>query len=203
MADLPGRREREDELAAAVVLALRRTQDDWAVVGKSVDLAREARPGIYAALFQSFSDSAVATTGQLGVGVGGIVRAADVWASLYSGGISKSISDIVGKQFSKLVGNADDLASAIIDSPRWATLAATDVTRAATAGGEFVANAYLVTRGMLVDTTWRTAADAKVCPICGPLDGLTRVVWERFIGQGPPAHPNCRCWLDYSWVTRN
>ena len=37
---------------------------------------------------------------------------------------------------------------------------------------------------------WRTAQDARVCPICGPLDG-TR--WEGDDGPRPPAHLGCRC----------
>ncbi len=37
---------------------------------------------------------------------------------------------------------------------------------------------------------WRTAQDARVCPICGPLDG-TR--WEGQDGPRPPAHLGCRC----------
>ncbi len=37
---------------------------------------------------------------------------------------------------------------------------------------------------------WRTAQDARVCPICGPLDG-TR--WEGEDGPRPPAHLGCRC----------
>ena len=45
---------------------------------------------------------------------------------------------------------------------------------------------------------WLTAADELVCPICGPMHGLTRKKGERFIHPvlGPidiPAHPRCRC----------
>ena len=37
---------------------------------------------------------------------------------------------------------------------------------------------------------WRTARDARVCPICGPLDGGR---WEGDDGPFPPAHDGCRC----------
>ncbi len=38
--------------------------------------------------------------------------------------------------------------------------------------------------------TWRTTADERVCPICGPLAGLE---FEADIGPQPPLHHNCRC----------
>ncbi|MGH2533192.1 MAG: phage minor head protein [Thermomicrobiales bacterium] len=39
-------------------------------------------------------------------------------------------------------------------------------------------------------TRWVTARDERVCPECGPLDGL---VWETDAGPAPPLHVNCRC----------
>lgn len=39
---------------------------------------------------------------------------------------------------------------------------------------------------------WQTAADDKVCPICGPRDGE---VYDLDSGIIPPAHPRCRCWV--------
>jgi HK97 family phage portal protein len=61
---------------------------------------------------------------------------------------------------------------------------------------------------------WNTAADERVCPICGPLNGqvvgidarfddaLPDDVREQFRNttfEIPPAHPRCRCWLT-TWV---
>lgn len=55
---------------------------------------------------------------------------------------------------------------------------------------------------------WKTERDAKVCPICRPLDGKTIDRWETVLEAnrvppdsrtaimsqlGPPAHLNCRC----------
>ncbi len=42
---------------------------------------------------------------------------------------------------------------------------------------------------------WRTERDARVCPICSPLDGKTDKVWSQQFPSGPPAHINCRCEL--------
>jgi hypothetical protein len=46
---------------------------------------------------------------------------------------------------------------------------------------------------------WTTQEDQLVCPICGPLHGLTRENWGEFEG-GPPAHYMCRCFLE--WIIR-
>jgi hypothetical protein len=45
---------------------------------------------------------------------------------------------------------------------------------------------------------WITANDEKVCSICGPLDGMSAPVGEKFTTESgkvwtPPAHVNCRC----------
>ena len=39
-------------------------------------------------------------------------------------------------------------------------------------------------------TRWATVEDERVCPECGPLDGL---VWPAGEGPVPPLHVNCRC----------
>lgn len=49
---------------------------------------------------------------------------------------------------------------------------------------------------------WFTVQDERVCEICGPLHGVIVRFDEHFssgdfVGDGPPAHPNCRCFLDY------
>ena len=46
---------------------------------------------------------------------------------------------------------------------------------------------------------WSTAADERVCPVCGALDGIMVGMDEDFPGgiPLPPAHPVCRCALEY------
>ena len=43
---------------------------------------------------------------------------------------------------------------------------------------------------------WATEKDDKVCKICGPLNGRPADKWGKF-ELGPPAHPVCRCYLNY------
>jgi hypothetical protein len=47
--------------------------------------------------------------------------------------------------------------------------------------------------GLAMLRVWHTARDDRVCPICGPLDGLPESEWRSQFPNGPPAHPRCRC----------
>ncbi|WP_417744826.1 hypothetical protein [Rosistilla oblonga] len=38
------------------------------------------------------------------------------------------------------------------------------------------------------------------CPICTPLAGTGVETWGVAFPNGPPAHPNCRCWLNWREV---
>lgn len=57
----------------------------------------------------------------------------------------------------------------------------------------------------MVAKRWMTVLDDRVCPWCEPLHGTVLLYDELFsyTGQGgplrrPPAHPKCRCYLEYS-----
>jgi len=51
--------------------------------------------------------------------------------------------------------------------------------------------------GALARAVWRTAMDDRVCKICRPLDNQPGTVWTASFPAGPPAHINCRCYLDF------
>lgn len=76
------------------------------------------------------------------------------------------------------------------------SLAVTEITRARVAGERAVLD-ELESRGATITAIWRTEQDAKVCPICRPLDGEDQFRWELDFPDGPPAHPRCRCTLEY------
>lgn len=82
-------------------------------------------------------------------------------------------------------------------------VAVTEITRAfakteAEAGKELKDNYPDVE----VVKVWYTNRDDLVCEICGPLENLEIQIDETFYEPGdytdgdPPAHPNCRCWID-------
>lgn len=74
-------------------------------------------------------------------------------------------------------------------------MAVSETTAAASAGGEGAAAAAGTATE---EDTWFTARDQRVCPICAPLHGTRRSNWTRFFPSGPPAHPWCRCWIEYA-----
>ena len=73
-------------------------------------------------------------------------------------------------------------------------IAITESTNAISAGGE---SAVRQSGGISPEDIWITERDARVCPICSPLDGTSRAVWSLKFPSGPPAHPRCRCYLRY------
>jgi len=44
--------------------------------------------------------------------------------------------------------------------------------------------------GIEMEAVWQTVADERVCPICGPLNGLPQSEWG---GRDIPGHIRCRC----------
>lgn len=52
---------------------------------------------------------------------------------------------------------------------------------------------------IVVWTRWRTAEDERVCPECGPLDGLA---WPQDEGPQPPLHDRCRCGREFAFTER-
>lgn len=84
-------------------------------------------------------------------------------------------------------------------------VAVTEITGAYAEGqllaGRELASTYPDVR---VIKTWFTNNDSRVCPLCGPLHGMAVDIDSGWGAdgsddpegvQGPPLHPNCRCWL--------
>jgi hypothetical protein len=49
----------------------------------------------------------------------------------------------------------------------------------------------------VIYTRWETSADERVCPECGPLNGLS---WPEHAGPTPPLHNHCRCQRTFAYV---
>ena len=101
----------------------------------------------------------------------------------------------------------------IFGERRAASIATTEVTRMYASGNLMAWQSS----GLVGAKRWMTAVDERVCPICGPLHNKIVEIdqtWEftpemlaanpqlkRALGNqpasytAPPAHPNCRCWL--------
>jgi len=127
---------------------------------------------------------------------------------------AKEIVDAAGKGWATTPPSkvsVEEVLTQAIGPARDATTAATEVTKAAVGGTNGV-KPVVEDRGYNLITRWRTEKDDRVCPVCRPLDNKVPDLWEpvlrtlvapggtRAISQivangGPPAHPNCRCYL--------
>lgn len=52
--------------------------------------------------------------------------------------------------------------------------------------------------GITLTAIWNTEPGA--CPVCEPLHKKPEQAWRKKFRNGPPAHPNCRCWLQWREV---
>lgn len=73
----------------------------------------------------------------------------------------------------------------------------TETTAANSAGELAYADEHEAETGVKLLATWNTERDGHVCEICAPLDGKDDEEWRDDFPDGPPAHPSCRCWLEF------
>lgn len=128
-------------------------------------------------------------------------RAAD-WARRYTFELVKGINDHTKEALQSAVsgyfeqgqtiGELENQIAGLFGVVRASMIAVTEVTRASAAGELGIVD-ELSEAGIDMIVTWATNEDELVCPVCGPLAGKRR-------GEGwtepPPAHVNCRCWLN-------
>lgn len=77
------------------------------------------------------------------------------------------------------------------------TVARTELTMAQTKGEE-AALPIIRQQGVSLDGIWKAFPDA--CPICTPFHNKPSSIWKTAFPAGPPAHPRCRCSLEYKKV---
>lgn len=90
--------------------------------------------------------------------------------------------------------DAIEVADTIFGPERVGRMASTETTVAQTQGAE---QAVETVGGISPNDLWFTREDGKVCTVCRPLHETTREFWSQFVPSGPPAHPDCRCYLLY------
>jgi SPP1 gp7 family putative phage head morphogenesis protein len=136
-------------------------------------------------------------------------NAAVAWLEAYGGGTLASINATTQKSVSKIItswiqsGRRLDVLktqlSPWVGPERASRIAVTEVTRAYAEGNVL---AWKST-GYVSGKRWMTGVDDRVCPICAPLHGMEVGLDEngftteafRLGLYAPPAHPNCRCFL--------
>lgn len=91
-------------------------------------------------------------------------------------------------------GEIDQRVEEILGPKSIERTAVTEVSNAVTDASEAAMDA----QGLKTEQDyWHTVADVRVCHRCSPLNGKPRSVWQAKYDGGPPAHPNCRCWIGY------
>lgn len=140
---------------------------------------------------------------------------AEQWARSYSFDMVSGLNDTSKTALQGLISDyftngmtIDELTNALstyFGATRAEMIAVTEVTRASVQGELAAAeeirkmNAELGI-GLTLEPIWNTNNDELVCPICGPLNQTKKDVWGKEFPDGPPGHPNCRCWLNHDVV---
>jgi hypothetical protein len=187
MPDLPDRRKREREIIIALLLFWQNQKKpiaDWS--GFERGLRTTLRPHLERTYREAYGGM-----------VGGETQKtnAEKYADSRAGELAKGIRQTVQEKAAELKIYGGDADEAFGESQA-ETIAATEVT-GAISGGESEAIEGLAIIGTMLRPRWFTEQDARVCEICGALHGKGIEVYGRVSVTGPPAHPRCRCWLEY------
>lgn len=134
------------------------------------------------------------------------------WARRYAYTLVRAIDDVTRAALRQAVAAfietpgmtlADVAAALPLAGPRAELVAVTEVTRAY-AEGQKLAGERMAAQfpDVAVRKRWFTNRDDRVCPICAPLHNQEVDRQAKFSSAGialelPPAHPRCRCWIDY------
>lgn len=150
----------------------------------------------------SAAETALKGMQEMGIGVDWrlVNEAVLRWAQGYTfdlvGGITQTSREFLQQAITQWIASGQPLDSLVdtlepmFGGVRAEMIAATEVTRSFAEGNMETWRASGVVDGV----RWMTAEDELVCPICGGLDGKEATIEAGFV-EGPPAHPNCRCWL--------
>jgi hypothetical protein len=197
--DLPNRKQHEDELTAAIVLFFSR-QTPLLLSGGP--LLTGPYDGVTNALYSTAMEAGGGLAGQYGVSIEAVSPQAKQWAMGYAGALTKEITETTESMREAYVGPV----TAGVVSGWMATLTMraemigiTETTRAATVGEDIGRQVIREWTGKILTSTWYTELDERVCDICGPLHGTGPEVYGEVSTDGPPAHPRCRCWLEYEY----
>ena len=203
MPDLPSRREREVEIAAALLLLFRNQRETGFFLPGA--FAHEAAAALREPLAKAYIEAAEQLAREKGITLDPdeLDSKAAAWAASQAGFTADRLANRLDMAVMRAkIGSvtADDFQAAIdgvLSDTQAEVLAATQVTAAVTAG-EAAVIGLAILMGMALAATWHTVRDGRVCSACEPLDGQPEEVWMLDAPAGPPHHPNCRCWLDYA-----
>jgi hypothetical protein len=202
----------ESDLIDAVARALREVQDAAAQAinrGDSFDLENALRVAFNAAfpprLANIAANAALAHAQAVGVmpDDAALTARALSWsmertARLVEEHIAPTTRDVIEQVVAQWRATEDADRAALVRAlepafgrTRAETIAITAATEAATQGARAYRDYLKQEYDLAYEMVWYTAADERVCPVCGALHGKREGDWNGL--PGPPAHPRCRC----------
>lgn len=213
MPDLLTRTQHEDEAALLILLYLLQLdqaiggggQVDW--LNWTAQLSRELTPVLAATYMEAAEQLAGGHDGYL---TDAETRARD-WAARRANWLASALATTTQNAMYQAAEGLGVTVNAIppeslaeflealehaLSEARAEAAGITETTEAITQGEVFAA-AELERFGLKLIAFWQTERDGKVCPVCRGLDGRPRDEWWSEHGNGPPAHPACRCTLDW------
>jgi hypothetical protein len=218
--DYVHRAEREARLARALArLSAGQRRRLFAIMGNPPKLEnvspeywngafRELQSVMTPELESIFVDAAVQlvqATPAIGVDWGLVNRGAADWARRYGFDLVTGITDTTRRGVQDAVadyyeeglnlGQLRERLGRWYGPMRADMIASTEVTRASVEGEREVVR-EIREQGIEMVEVWQTNNDEMVCPLCGPRHGKPKGDgWGD--GDGPPAHPRCRCWVTH------
>lgn len=134
-----------------------------------------------------------------------ISSAAANWARQHTFDLVRGLTDTTNRIIRDVVATAQETPGMTLDDmvrliepafgkKRAVSIAVTETTRASAAATNGLQD-YYKEYGLEYERAWVTNEDELVCPVCGPLNNKRERVWRQQFPGGPPAHPNCRCFL--------
>jgi hypothetical protein len=190
------REDQEAALALALMAAWKKFQDKDQISWLQFQAA--IRPALAEHLTSIYMSSAQQEAG--GNDLPHLEQAAEQWAGMYAKRLAAEIAETSRQQIEAAKRRRDEeelaLALAIaFSSGRASTISATETTYAITNGQRSAVSYLDRLLGRRSIAYWQCEPDC--CDICDPLDDEPPDVWADMFPEGPPGHPNCRCWLEY------
>lgn len=220
--DVPKREQKEGGFIAAIMAVFRSMRDAITVDGVAADYERfqerlqstleDEIAAIYFLMMLQLTEWVEANAPEYvteplprGFSLPSAEYAMDRAAELAANITEQLRSDInrIQRQFANLDTIAEQLQThldATLSEARAKRIAITEITRA-TSHAESETTKRIEQRSPVrLQWIWWTQDDERVCPVCGPLHMKGEVAWAYRFPEGPPAHPNCRCYKEQSIV---
>lgn len=214
MPELADRAKHEERLAAALLILFRDAERavgrgervNWGELAERISREFEDQlAAIYVLAFMAFAPDTLQFSRDLAN------SQARNWASTHGRALSRAWAETARQQIGtglpaeRVFAPGRTRVVVATEVTRAVTTAETDVRRAVVLAGDTPqtpqdrrpANRPPFDIGDNLVPVWHTEKDERVCPICSPLDRQRFEAWAERFPNGPPAHPNCRCHLEY------